>query len=89
MKKQTAIVLLGVDFDEHVVVTDLVRILKKCNRNLNIILVADKVPRVLERTVRQEGIFYHAFRPFNTEGREELRLVVECAFHNSPQAGLV
>jgi hypothetical protein len=35
------------------------------------------------RTIRQEGIFYHALRPVTEEDREEIKQAVECAFKAS------
>ena len=87
MQRQTGLVLLGDEFNESVPVTDLVRILRNCDRGLNIILVADQVSPCQERCVRQEGIFYHALRPVSSEDTDEIRLAVECAFNNSVHNG--
>lgn len=89
MQKQTGLVLLGQEFNESVPVTDLVRILRNCDKALNIILVADQFSPCQERRVRQEGIFYHALRPVNTEDTDEIRLAVECAFNNAAHSGTV
>ncbi|MCK4536010.1 MAG: response regulator [Desulfuromonadales bacterium] len=83
MQKETELVLLGDEFQDHVMVTDLVRILKKCNQELNIILVADTLSPAEERCFRQEGIFYHALKPVCTEDTDEIRLAVECAFNST------
>lgn len=85
MLKQAGLVLLGEEFNESVPVTDLVRILKNCDKGLSIILVADKVSPCQERCVRQEGIFYHALRPVSREDTDEIRLAVECAFNCAAQ----
>ena len=58
----------------------LIPLLKKCIRNLSIILLANDASLPLMRKLRNEGIFYHALKPVNGEDREELRQVVECAF---------
>lgn len=59
-----------------------VPLLKKCNRNLSIILVSDEMPLELVRQIRKEGIFYHALKPLENESWEEIRQVVACAFAN-------
>lgn len=89
MQKQAGLVLLGDEFNESVPVTDLVRILRNCDKGLNIILVTDRVSPCEERCVRQEGIFYHALRPVSTEDTDEIRLAVECAFNNAAHSGSV
>ena len=73
--------MLGSELDDFKA-GDLVPLLKKCNRNLMIILIADNTPLPLIRKFRKEGIFYHALRPVEPADREEIRAVVECAFKN-------
>lgn len=75
------ILLLGAELEE-LNSAQLVPLLKRCNRQLAIILVADETPHALLLKVRKEGIFYHALRPFESEGREEIIQVVKCAIHN-------
>jgi response regulator of citrate/malate metabolism len=75
------ILLLGSELEEMNSV-QLLPMLKQCNRKLDIILVADETPLALMRKVRKLGIFYHALRPFESEGREEIRQVVKCAINN-------
>jgi DNA-binding NtrC family response regulator len=75
------ILLLGSELEE-MNSAELLPMLKQCNRKLAIILVADETPLALMRRVRKLGIFYHALRPFEPEGREEIRQVVKCAIHN-------
>ena len=79
LKKTAQVVLLGSGFDD-LTAADLIPLLKKCNRNLSIILLANDASLPLMRKLRNEGIFYHALKPVNGEDREELRQVVECAF---------
>lgn len=86
LKKTAQVVLLSTRFDE-LLATELIPILKKCNRNLTIILVASELPLALIRKARSEGIFYHALKPSKPDDEEELREAVKCAFekvtHNS------
>ncbi len=83
MQKEAGLILLGDEFNESVPVTDLVRILKRCDQDLNIILIADEVSPSQERCVRKEGIFYHALRPVCTEDTDEIQLAVQCAFNHA------
>jgi len=80
LEKKIPVVLLGSDFDKKINLPDLVRLLKKCNRQLTIILVSDEQSLPLVRTIREEGIFYHALKPANRNDTEEIRLAVACAF---------
>jgi len=79
LKKAAQVVILGSAFDD-LAASDLVPLLKQCNRNLTIILVSadDSLPVI--RRLRKQGIFYHALRPVNPEDREELCQAVKCAF---------
>ena len=79
LEKKTPVVLLGSDFDNKVASTDLIQLLKKCNRNLTIILVSDECSLPVVRKIRKEGIFYHALKPRNPADREEIRQAVQCA----------
>jgi DNA-binding NtrC family response regulator len=83
LEKQTPVLLLGSDFDRKVSSADLVHLLKKCNRHLNVIMVSDEMPLALARKVRQEGIFYHALKPATAGDTEELGQAVACAFEKS------
>lgn len=79
LKKQTPVILLGGDFENNVDLLALVRLLKKCNRHLAVIMVSDEASLPLVRRIRREGIYYHALRPVTQEDREELKLAVDCA----------
>ena len=81
LKKTAQVVLLSSEFDELNAV-DLIPLLKKCNRDLTIILVSDEVSLPLIRKARREGIFYHALRPVRPEDSDEIRQAVRCAFDN-------
>jgi DNA-binding NtrC family response regulator len=83
LEKHIPVVLLGSGFDKKIALPDLVRLLKKCNRQLTIILVSDDEALPIVRTIRQEGIFYHALKPSNAQDTDEIRLAVECAFKKS------
>jgi len=82
LRKNAHIILVGSDFDEKIAAEDLIPMIKKCDRNLTIILVSDEKSLPMVRKIRREGIFYHALRPVSAEDREEIRLAVECAFKN-------
>jgi len=81
LEKQTPVLLLGSDFDKKVSSANLIHLLKKCNRHLDIIMVSDEMPLPLARKIRQEGIFYHALKPAVPGDTEELGLAVKCAFN--------
>ncbi len=81
LEKEIPVVLLGgSDFDKKMNLPDLVRLLRRCNRQLNIILFSNCVSLSLIRTIRQAGIFYHALKPADPDDTAEIRLAVECAF---------
>lgn len=79
LKKTAQVVLLSPRFDE-LLATELIPVLKQCDRNLSIILVASELPLSLIRKARCEGIFYHALKTGRAGDEEELREAVRCAF---------
>jgi DNA-binding response OmpR family regulator len=85
LEKQIPVVLLGSGFDKKMALAELVRLLKQCNRHLTIILVSDEESLPTMRTVRQEGIFYHALKPTSQEDTAEILSAVDCAFDKSGQ----
>ena len=84
LKKTAKVVLLSTRFDE-LLATELIPLLKQCNRDLSIILVASELPMALLRKARREGIFYHALKPVQPGDEEELREAVRCAFDKAKQ----
>jgi DNA-binding NtrC family response regulator len=85
LKKTTQVVLLGTALND-LTSAELIPLLKHCNPNLMIILIADDAPLPMIRKARTEGIFYHALRPAEPEGEEEIRQVVKCALENLNRA---
>lgn len=81
LKKTAQVVILGSEFDD-LSAGELVPLLKQCNSDLTIILVADEASLPVLRKLRREGIFYHALKPVQPEDREEIRQVVQCAFES-------
>ena len=81
LKKSAQVVLLGSQFDD-LAATELIPLLKQCNRNLTIILVSDEESQPIIRKIRAEGIFYHALKPAKPEDSDEIRQAVRCAFDN-------
>lgn len=79
INKEIQVVVLDGEYDERNV-AKLIPLLKKCNRNISIILVTDDMPINLVRKIRQEGIFYHALRSASEDHYEEIVQVVRCAF---------
>jgi DNA-binding NtrC family response regulator len=82
LRKNAHVILMGSDFDEKIAAEDLVPLLRKCDRSLTIILVADEKSLPILRRIRREGIFYHALKPVSAEDGEEIRQAVDCAFKN-------
>ncbi len=86
VQKQEPIVILGDSFEEKIASVDVIALMRKCNKNLRIILVSDDSSLETLRRIREDGIFYHALKPHSLEDNEELRSVVECAvegFHSA------
>ncbi len=81
LKKTAQVVLIGSEFDEFKA-GELIPLIKKCDRNVTIILVSNDASLPVIRKLRREGIFYHALRPVKPEDKEEIRQVVRCAFEN-------
>ena len=79
LKKNVPVLLLGSDFDKKIGLPQLLHLLKKCNRHLAVIMVSDEASLPMVRTIRGEGIFYHALRPVTEDDREEIKQAVECA----------
>lgn len=79
LEKDTPVLLLGNDFDSRLSSSDLVQLLKKCNRHLAIVLVSERLELPQARKFRQEQIFYHALKPETMDDQEEIRQAVECA----------
>ncbi len=82
LKRDVRVVLLGSEFD-GLSARELIPLLKKCKRDLTIILVSNDESLPLIRRFRREGIFYHSLKPISEDDKEELRQVVHCAFENS------
>lgn len=78
LKKTARVILLGNGFDELSAV-ELIPLLRRCCRNLAIIVVSDDITPPVTRTLRNERIFYHLLKPVLPEDREELKQVVACA----------
>lgn len=87
LKKTAQVVLLSPRFDE-LLATELIPVLKQCDRNLSIILVASELPLSLIRKARCEGIFYHALKTGRPGDEEELREAVRCAFERIARKNL-
>lgn len=79
VQKQEPIVILGDSFEEKIGSVEVIALMRKCNKNLRIILVSDDSSLETLRRVREDGIFYHALRPTCAEDNEELCSVVACA----------
>ena len=83
LEKHMPVVLLGSGNDKKIALADLVPLLKKCNKGVSIILVSDEESLPTFRSIRQEGIFYHALKPTGREDTKEILAAVECAFNKT------
>lgn len=79
VQKNEPLVILGDSFEEKIAAVDVIALMRKCNKNLQIILVSDDSSLETLKRIREDGIFYHALRPHSQEDNEELRSAVECA----------
>ena len=79
VKKNQPIVILGDRFEEKISAVDVIALMRRCNKDLRIILVSDDSSLDTLRRIREDGIFYHALKPVNQEDNEELISVVEYA----------
>jgi len=79
INKEIQVVVIDGHYDEQNIVK-LIPLLKKCNRNISIILVSDEMPIDLERRIRKEGIFYHALKTAGEDNYEEIYQAVSFAF---------
>ncbi|MCF6267045.1 MAG: response regulator [Desulfuromusa sp.] len=79
VQKNEPIVILGDSFEEKIASVDVIALMRKCNKNLRIILVSDDSSLETLKRIREDGIFYHALKPHSQEDNEELRSAVECA----------
>lgn len=75
------VILLGQNCDD-LGAAELVPLLKRCNRNIPIILVSGDQPLSIMRRLRTEGIFFHARKSFEPEARQELLEAIRCALKN-------
>lgn len=77
-QKRVEVVLLGASLD-GLSSTRLVSLLRNCNPQVAIILVAGPLSLPQLREIRQVGVFYHALPPVSAADREELLQAVICA----------
>lgn len=77
-QKRVEVVLLGANLD-GLSSTKLVSMLRGCDPQVEIILVAGPLSLPQLREIRQVGVFYHALPPVSSADREELLQAVSCA----------
>lgn len=85
INKEIQVVVLDGHYNEQNV-AKLVPLLKKCNRNLAIVLSSAEMPLELLKRIRKEGIFYHALRNDGEDNSEEICQAVTYAFKSSQEA---
>lgn len=80
LQRKIPVLLLGSDFDRKISSSEIVTLLKRCNRQLAIILVSETVLLPQAIKFREGEIFYHALRPETADDHKEVHQAVECAF---------
>jgi len=80
VQKNEPIVILGDSFEETIAPVDVIALMHKCNKQLQIILISDDSSLEDLKRIHEDGIFYHALKPHNQEDNEELRSAVDYAF---------
>lgn len=81
MQRKIPVLLLGSDFDRKISSSEMVTLLKMCNRQLAIILVSEKMLLPQAIKIREREIFYHALRPESVDDHKEVHQAVKCAFN--------
>lgn len=84
LKQTINVALVSIRFNE-LFATEVIPLLRRCKRDLAIILVAGELPLAVLRKARREGIFYHALKPEHPGDEEELREAVRCALDKAGQ----
>jgi len=82
VQKNEPLVILGDTFEEKIATVDVIALMRKCNKNLQIILVSDDSSLETLRRIREDGIFFHALKLHSQKDNEELRSAVECTVQN-------
>jgi len=73
------VVIIDGDYNQQNV-AKLIPLMKKCNRNISIVLVSDEMPLDLVRHIRKEEIFYYALCDEGEDNSEEISQAVCYAF---------
>jgi len=79
LEQRSFVLLLSGDLEPRIAPADLVHLLKKCHRQLPVILISDELPLPELRKVRTEGVFYHALKPEGAFDLEEVTSAVAAA----------
>jgi len=78
--RRAPVLVLGNAFGSKPACAELVQLLKKYNRQVQIIMCCDELSPGQAREVREAGIFYQALKPATADEAAELSQVVACAF---------
>ena len=77
------VIILGDNYEEVIKPTDVIALMKHCDKNLNIILISDNSSLEALAKMRSEGIYYHSLRPQNAEDIAEIVSVIHFALLKS------
>lgn len=72
VQKNEPIIILGDAFEEQIVPADVVALMRKWNKDLQIISISDNSSLEILRQIREDGICYQALNPQNLEDNEKL-----------------
>ncbi len=78
-RQQESIVILGDMFEEEITAPEVVALMRRCNRNLPIILVSDESFLETLHHIRKAGVLSCEQGGHNSKGKKELRHIVESA----------
>jgi len=79
VQKHNPIVILGDSFEERIASVEVIALMRKCNKNLRIILISDDSAIENLRQIHENGIYFHTLKSHGQADNEGLRSAVECA----------
>jgi DNA-binding NtrC family response regulator len=80
LKKHIPVLLLGEDFDKKIGLSQLLQVLTKCNRHLDVIMVSGEEALPMERTVEREETSADILRSVTENDEEETKPAGDCTF---------
>ena len=78
VQKHEPLVILGDSFEENINPAEVIALMRKCNKNLPIILASEDSSLETLQKVRETGIFNPVLKSHIKKNNEELRSVIKC-----------